>query len=230
MHHSSRNKFCGVSILLHKFLSFQILATFLNPSGRYLMMKGTLDNTPPHPGQCLLSKQGPSEFYVPYHEAPDFSQGLLIKGGDLNTPFEPLIDTSNGHTILPFWALKSMKKKVRDLELVVSWRFAHPKDRDYSYFSPVHNCYSSWLDLIFIFQADLRKVHKLEICHITISDHARYPKARPSPKRVQDLALDSKPRPAVRCGHGREDQSVLKGVLWKKHNARDVPYAYLIIS
>lgn len=99
-----------------------------------------------------------------------FQSGLLILGGDLNVPLDPLVDTSTGTSSLPFSALQQIKTQLASLSLHDTWRTLNPKERDYTFFSSPHNRYSR-LDYLFVTQPDLTYLHKATIESMILSDH-----------------------------------------------------------
>ena len=66
---------------------------------------------------------------------------------------------------------RCVKRRLRSLHLVDSWRVLHERDKDYSYFSKTHNMYSR-IDMLMIDQYYLSLVESATIESITISDHA----------------------------------------------------------
>lgn len=104
-------------------------------------------------------------------EHQGFSSGCLILGGDFNLPLNPLTDTSTGKTYLSYKILKKIKMLLNSLQLIDTWRFLHPEDRDFTFYSPVHSRYSR-IDYIFVTQRDLDLISGAHIGIQTLSDHA----------------------------------------------------------
>lgn len=99
-----------------------------------------------------------------------FQTGLLLLGGDFNIPLDPLVDTSNGASSLPFSALCQIKLQLVILTLHDMWQTLYHQDRDYIFFSSSHNRYSR-LGYLFIHQADLSYLHNAIIENMVLSGH-----------------------------------------------------------
>lgn len=102
--------------------------------------------------------------------SPLFQEGILILGGDLNVPLNPLQDTSTGTYSLPYAALRSIKSQLQMLLLHDSWHFLNPNGRDYTFFSAPLNKYSR-IDYLFISQNDLTILQHTSIDPMFLSDH-----------------------------------------------------------
>lgn len=87
-------------------------------------------------------------------------------GGDFNITLDPSLDTSLGKTFVSHEAIRYVKQRLRCLHLVDSWRVLHERDRDFSYYSKIHNVYSR-IDMLLI-----DYVNSSTIESITMSDHA----------------------------------------------------------
>lgn len=130
-------------------------------------------------------------------ELKGFSSGCLILGGDLNVPLNPLIDTSSGKTYMTYKILKQIKLLLNSLQLIDTWRFIHPKDRDFTFYSIPHNRYSR-IDYIFVSQRDLNMISEANIGIQTISDCATIsltfnlsePQPKPNTWRLNSLLTD----------------------------------------
>lgn len=82
----------------------------------------------------------------------------------------PSQDTSAGSSSLAYRALQVMKTQLSDPTLHDTWRTLHPKEKDYTLFSPPHNKYSR-LDYFFISRNDLTLFTTATIAPMFISDH-----------------------------------------------------------
>lgn len=99
------------------------------------------------------------------------ASGCIILGRDFNVPLDPLQDTSNSRSSLSYRILKKIRTLLNKLTLKETWRVTHPQEKDYTYFSMVHNEYSR-IDFVFITQRDLNIMMGAHIGTRTISDHA----------------------------------------------------------
>ena len=148
----------GVTMGIHKQCPLVPTEVQKDPEGRYLFVKGKIQ------GQCytIATIYAPNSQTVKFliktlDRLEKFREGLLILGGDFNITMDPSLDTSSGKTFLSKKALRCVKKRLRSLHLVDSWRVLHERDRDYSYFSKTHNMYSR-IDMIMIDQYHLSLV------------------------------------------------------------------------
>uniref|UniRef100_A0A803KBE4 Reverse transcriptase domain-containing protein n=1 Tax=Xenopus tropicalis TaxID=8364 RepID=A0A803KBE4_XENTR len=100
-----------------------------------------------------------------------FQEGVTIFGGDFNVSLDPTLDTSSGKSNLSYNKLKHIKTQFHSNQLMDSWRTFHPGEKDYSYFSPVHQTYSR-IDYLFLSHAALEWVTETKIGIQLLSDHA----------------------------------------------------------
>ncbi|CAH2250879.1 Hypothetical predicted protein, partial [Pelobates cultripes] len=71
-----------------------------------------------------------------------FTEGILILGGELNLPLDPIADTSTGHSTVAQTAIRTLRRTLLDLRLVDAWRALQPDGRDYTHYSTFHRRYS----------------------------------------------------------------------------------------
>lgn len=153
------------------YVVFPLTDQVLDPEGRFIFLKGTWKNRTitlaniycPNSGQVTFLKEVLLQLTL-------FQTALLILGGDFNLPLDPLLDTSNGASSLPFSALRQVKLHLTSLTLHDTWHTINPREKDYTFFSPPHNQYSR-LDYLFIHQADLTYLHEATIENMVLSDH-----------------------------------------------------------
>lgn len=97
----------GVTILISKQTPFQLIDSIYYPLGRYIFLKGKIG---PHP-IVIPNIYAPNMKQVAFFRQigdllTSFSTGILILGGDFNVLLNPILDTSNGMSSLPFRAIK----------------------------------------------------------------------------------------------------------------------------
>lgn len=97
----------GVTILISKQTPFQLIDSIYDPLGRYIFLKGKIG---PHP-IVIPNIYAPNMKQVAFFRQigdllTSFSTGILILGGDFNVLLNPILDTSNGMSSLPFRAIK----------------------------------------------------------------------------------------------------------------------------
>lgn len=161
----------GVSILIAQHCPFQLLDTRSDKEGRYLFLKGTCHGKM----ITLANTYAPNSQQVPFFRAisrtiSTFQEGIPILGGDFNVSLNPLQDTSNGASTLPYSALLAIKSPLRDLLLYDSWWTLNPNGRDFTFFSNPHQRYSRF-DYLFISQRDLPMLHQASIDPMFLSAH-----------------------------------------------------------
>lgn len=169
---NSEAKSKGVSILFAKHCPFQVTDVQRDPLGRFLFIKGNIHQKTftianiyaPNSGQVTF-------FHSTLQLLSSFYSGTLIVGGDLNVPLTPSVDTSNGTSSLTYRALRSIKQQLSNLLLHDTWRTLHPKEKDFTFFSPPHNKYSR-IDHFFLSQKDLTFLTKATIEPSLLSDHS----------------------------------------------------------
>lgn len=109
---------------------------------------------------------------------PDLGSHYLILGGDLNCWLDSALDRSSTRPGAVSKSASLIQSFISEYGISDVWRFLHPKEREFSFFSNVHHTYSR-IDYIFI---DNRLIP--HVC--VISDHAPV---------VMSLLLPSTPQP-----------------------------------
>lgn len=161
----------GVIILIHKSIPFQLKNKYIDPSGRYIILNGTIVST-----QVSLIC-----VYAPNGDDPSFYQNLFLSissypgqyiiGGDFNCVLDPTQDRSTGIDTSHQQTRKIIKKFMSDLNLIDIWRYLNPNKRDYSCFSSTYKTYSR-IDYFLISHGLLSKIEKCWHDSILLSDHA----------------------------------------------------------
>lgn len=143
----------------------------MDEQGRYIFLKGTL-----HGRKLTLANiYCPNAVQVPFMQQIGdrltmFKEGITILRGDINAPLNPLLDTFNGASSLPFRALRRLKTKLASLELHDAWRFMHPTEKYYTFYSASHHRYFR-IDYLYLSQSDLTSIREAYIAPMTLSDH-----------------------------------------------------------
>lgn len=112
------------------------------PHGRYVFLKGTI----------AVQKLTFATLYAPNAQQltftdfvldclATFQEGTLILGGDFNVSPDPLLDTSQNRRTHSHAFLKHFQKNMQAHLLVDSLRARHANDKDFSYYSRVHDVY-----------------------------------------------------------------------------------------
>lgn len=169
---SFSHKARGVAILFHKSVPFICTKVVADPNGRYLILTGSLYNTPLHLVNVYAPNWDNDDFFRQlFITIPDLSSHSLVLGGDLNCWLDPALDHSSNRPIPPSKSATVIKKFMEMFAITDPWRCLHPRTRAYSFYSSVHKVYTR----IDYFLVDNRRIHTLSSCTydtILISDHA----------------------------------------------------------
>jgi len=172
-HSTFQGKARGVAILINKNVPFTPSSSILDPNGRFVIVTGKL-----YDNEVILAN-----VYAPNLDDPQFFSRFikllpclnsyqLIMGGDFNLCLDPGLDRSS---VRPGCATSKSASYLQSFleEYGISdiWRFLHPNDRQYSFFSHAHHSYSR-IDYFFIDNKLITDVRSCEYHTIVISDHA----------------------------------------------------------
>lgn len=161
----------GVVTMIHKSIPFQMNKIIQDPSGRYLIVQGTLLSKRLN----LVNVYGPNEdipkFYSNLFLTLSTFSGFYVMGGDFNCALDPIRDRSSGHDQSHKQTRKTLNYFIKDLNLVEIWRHLHPKDIQYSCFSRTHQSYSR-IDYFLISATLMSYITDCSYDSIVISDHA----------------------------------------------------------
>ncbi|CAH2301142.1 Hypothetical predicted protein, partial [Pelobates cultripes] len=100
----------------------------------------------------------------------DFTEGTLLVGGDFNTPLDPTLDSSSGHSCIPQRNIRSIRNSLNNLGLVDCCRAINPSSKDFTHYSALHDRYAR-IDYLFVKQEGLSRLIKATIEPATCSDH-----------------------------------------------------------
>lgn len=171
----------GVAILLPNSVHFEFLSETKDRDGRFIMVKGKLDERE----VTLLNVYAPPcssrEFYKKIFDLLAFeSAGVTICAGDFNMILNPGLDITNQKRRITTTE-KWIKKRTQDLGLIDVWRHFHKRDRQYS---SRHNVYSR-IDYLFMHNMEMHRIKECEINSRDLSDHSTV---------YLGLHLDSRPK------------------------------------
>lgn len=171
--HSSYNtKSRGVSILIHKKIVFTSSKIISDPQGRYIIVSGSLFNTPTVLVNVYAPNWDDSSFITKLISLiPDLDTHKLILAGDMNTVVDPKMDRSCPRTLTRSKMSQVLSDFICRIGCVDPWRFLYPLKKDFSFYSHVHHTYSR-IDYFFIDKTLLPAVEKAEYMAIVESDHA----------------------------------------------------------
>ena len=169
---SQSSKANGVAILLAKNLSWKESEVMVDEEGRFLLIKGTINEHKVTLVNIYLPNEDPVTTLEKFAEVIKVNrEGVLILGGDMNMVWDPTLDSSRGSYSISNSKLRKARTIINDLQLVDSWRALHAHERDYSFYSHKYKTYTR-IDYLFLDQKVLMNVREASIGSITISDHA----------------------------------------------------------
>lgn len=171
--HSKFNfKTRGAAILINKKVHFVPSNIICDSNGRYIIVSGSLYQIP----VVLVCVYAPNWDDVDFMKKlisslPDLHTHKLIFGGDINCVMDPSLDRSSSRVVMPSKMSQALATFMDQCGCVDPWRFSHPTDRHYSFYSHVHNSYSR-IDYFFIDRTLLPTVTSVAYSSIVNSDHS----------------------------------------------------------
>lgn len=199
---STDRKKAGVAILIADSCPFQLISSFSDPNGRFIILQGTLRDV----SLTLCNVYAPNSAQIQFlskvlARLSRLPSTALVIGGDFNLIFSESRDRlALGTQSIPP-ALRNLarnfRKLIRKYALFDLWRIAHPNERQFSFYSTPHQSHSR-IDGFFGNILTYRMLESAEIGPITWSDHAPV-----------TLALSGGSRPLRRC-HWRLNERLLK--------------------
>ena len=171
-HSTFQAKARGVSILVANHILFEPNSVTADKNGRFVIVSGKLFNTK----VILANVYAPNVDDVSFFDRVfsllhDLDSHFLILGGDFNCWLDPTLDRSSGRPGAVSKSALCIQSFLSEFGVSDIWRFLHPQDRQYSFFSSVHHSYSR-IDYIFIDNRLIPQVRSCTYHCIVISDHA----------------------------------------------------------
>lgn len=171
-HSSFQVKARGVAILISKAVPFVPSQVIADKNGRYIIVSGKLFNTFITLANVYAPNIDDVNFFRHFFSMlPGLNSCPLIIGGDFNCWLDPVLDRSSSKPISESKSASFIHNFISEYGLSELWRFLHPTEREYSYFSSVHHSYSR-IDYFFIDKSMLQNVRSCAYQSIVISDHA----------------------------------------------------------
>lgn len=173
VYHSSFNsKSRGTAILIHKRVMFLAKQVISDPEGRFVIVSGVLFHTPVVLVNVYAPNwDNPTFMSMLFSKIPNLDTHHLIFGGDLNCVIDNNLDKSVTKSTSSSTMSRSLISLTNQIGCVDPWRFFHPSDKVFSFFSSVHHVYSR-IDYFFLDKALLSSVISSDYSAIVISDHA----------------------------------------------------------
>lgn len=161
----------GVAILLPNSVHFELLSETKDKDGRFVMVKGKIDQQEVTLLNVYAPQDGDRVFYKKIFDLIAFqSAGVLICAGDFNMILNPCLDTTNSKRKLTT-SERWIKKRIGDLGLIDVWRHFHDLDKQFTFYSSRHKAYSR-IDYIFMHCFEIHRLKECEISPRVLSDHS----------------------------------------------------------
>lgn len=161
----------GASILINRGVLRTLRDRWTDDAGRLLFIKGQIGSQTYSLATLYYSNSAQVQFLEQALQClQDFTEGILILGGDFNLTLDPTLDSTRGLSSIPFAAFRRIKRNLHAYQLIDTCRALSPAGKDFTHYSPPHGSYSR-IDLFFT-KHDLHRVTKASIGSIHISDHA----------------------------------------------------------
>lgn len=172
-HSTFQGKARGVAILINKHVSFTPSTVKADKNGRYVIVTGKLENLNVALANIYApNSDDPAFFSHVFSLLPCLNSDLLIMGGDFNLCLDPGMDRSSaGPGYVVSKSASYLQSFLSNYGISDIWRFLHPNDRQYSFFSHPHQRYSR-IDYFFTDNKLISEVQSSEYQPIVISDHA----------------------------------------------------------
>ena len=171
-HSNFNSKARGTAILIHKKVKFCPTNVIADQNGRYVIVTGLLNEM----AVVLVNLYAPNwddEAFIGriITLLPDLNSHRLILGADLNCAICPLLDKSHPKRDNPSKMAKAISSFMSQIGSTDPWRFLHPNDKQFSFYSNVHKSFSR-IDYFFVDNYFLSAIENVEYSAIVISDHA----------------------------------------------------------
>lgn len=169
---SFSSKSRGVAVLISKNIPLNVVKLIEDDRGRFVIINGTLFGNSISLFNIYFPPGHPSDFLIKtFADFYDLRSDYMIVAGDFNCMLNPLIDRFPHKIATPSKLAKQINGICEDLELTDVWRALHPSGKEYSFFSPPHQCYTR-IDYFFMPRSSLHLAISCCINNIVISDHA----------------------------------------------------------
>lgn len=172
---SSKSK--GVAILISNNLDFIFSDSELDPQGRFIFIKGTLNSENVTIASVYTPNDGQVGFFKTILEKlKSFQKGHIIIGTDLNYTVDKYLDIKRLNQLNSKRKSKSsgpsaISQLLSSHDLIEVWRFFNTTDKSYTFFSPRYGTYSR-IDYLFTSSSLIPFISSSEIGLIQYSDHA----------------------------------------------------------
>lgn len=165
-HSNFDNKSRGTAILIHKRIKFIPQKIITDTQGRFIILSGLFNDVK----TVLVNLYAPNWDDEAFFQKiisllPDLNTHRLILGGDLNCTMNPSLDKSSFKYNPPNKMAKSITSFMNQIGGTDPWRFHHPNEKQFSFYSPVHKTFTR-IDYFFIDNALLPGVKSTQYSHL----------------------------------------------------------------
>lgn len=98
------------------------------------------------------------------------AEGNCILGGDFNLVLDPSLDRSDPKNNTRSKSATELSKGIKELGFTDIWRMCNPQQKDFSFYSNVHNVYSR-TDMFIISQTLVPNIKSCSYLAATLSDY-----------------------------------------------------------
>lgn len=176
MSHMFHSKFSdrsrGAAVINSKNVMFEPSHTVLDTNGRYVIVTGSLQNTPVVLASIYAPNWDDEKFFLKFFaKLPNLDDHHLIIGGDFNLVLNTNLDRSHVGNSPSSKSVKTVLDYMSQLGISDPWRFRNSNSKAFSFFSHVHHTFSR----IDFFLIDNKLQHQVSSCDyhtIAVSDHA----------------------------------------------------------
>lgn len=163
----------GVAIVFSNRVNFQLGKVFKDPVGRYIFVKGRINDEPITIASIYVPNSGQVGYFRDVLENLNlFQEGPLIIGTDLNFVVNKSLDIKRppGKKRLKTGS-SAISQLLVKYDLTDIWRFLNTTDKSYTYFSSRFHTYTR-IDYLFVSASLVPQISTADIGQIFLSDHA----------------------------------------------------------
>lgn len=160
----------GVVIMVPNSLNFNSIKEEGDKEGRYILVKGRLDNILVTFACIYVPPESDKKFFAQlFDKIVTFSEGILVCAGDWNTVLNYSIDTTSKKQY-KLHLTKQLNILIKETGMFDVWRNLHPSEKDYTHFSATHQIHSR-IDFFLMNTVDRYRVKDCSTGTSDVSDH-----------------------------------------------------------
>ena len=131
----AENKTKGVAVLFSRYCNFNLIKEYGDPEGRFILIKGTLDEKMYTFVSYYAPNRGQKRFFTQMLDTlRPFMEGIIVMGGDSNLAFDIGLDKSKSKAdkvIRPTKISLQVARILHQNRLTDIWRELNPRTKDY---------------------------------------------------------------------------------------------------